>query len=309
MNLGDTLKKILMLIFSACFILSSCEIRMITPADTEETLPVIATTTGDVIPDSEPQPYPVIINDTVIEKAPEHVISLSPTLTELICEMGYGDKIIGKGSYCDYPPEIQTAADVGTPSKPDLNAIIALSPEILFTATVIPHKDMLALEEAGVKTVYIPNPRSINEFKSIYTALGVIFNGIFDGEAAGEKYYEKVEAAVSAEISLGSFIYITEGLTLATGDTFESSFLSQYGINIAAEGTDYSYPKEYLTELQPEIILLNNNYTIDDLLADEIYSQLDAVANGKVYCITNTYFERPSGRISALTDELGSINQ
>ena len=275
------------------------------PSDTEETVPVIAET--EITEDSEPelQPFPVIINDVVIEKAPERIASLSPSLTEIIYEMGYGDKLVGKGSYCDYPEETALVTDIGRPSKPDIDGIIALSPDVLFTATAIPTKDLYRLEENGIKTVYIPYPENITQFENIYNAMGLIFEGKFDGEASGEKAYDSISRNLESNGEpLGNFVYITEGLTIATGDTFESSILSCFGKNIAENGTDYGYPKEYLVEFQPDIILLNNNYTIDDLLSDEVYSQLTAVAEGKVYTINNVYFERPSNRIVELIHSL-----
>lgn len=281
---------------------------METPADTEETLPVIVTTELTSVSIAEPTPFPVTVNDIVFDKAPERIISLSPSLTEILFEMGYGDKIVGRGSYCDYPPEIEGTADAGRPSKPDLDTIIAIKPDVLFTATSIPVKDKYKLEENGIKIVYIPYPESIEEFQRIYSAFGLIFEGIFDGEEVGKKSFSDLQNSIdSANIELGKFVYITEGMTIATGDTFESSFLSFFGTNIGADGKGYGYPKEYLTEFQPDVIILNDNYTVDDLLADEIYSTLNAVTEGKVYCISNTYFERPSKRITELIEELSAI--
>lgn len=283
----------------------SCEIRMEKETTTDDSVPAIVTTeiTSEVA--EEPQPYPVAVNDTIIEIAPERVVSLSPSLTEIIFEMGFGDKMVGRGSYCDYPENVLSLTDVGRPSKPDIESIIGLSPDVLFTATSIPTKDLYRLEENGIKTVYIPYPESIAQFENIYEAIGLIFEGKFDGVAAGEKVYEGISRNLEmAGEPLGDFVYITEGLTIATGDTFESSVLSCFGTNIGKEGSDYGYPKEYLVEFQPDIILLNDNYTIDDLLADETYSQLTAVSEGKVYTISNVYFERPSARIVELIHSL-----
>lgn len=288
--------------------LCSCEIRMETAVTTDETVPAIVTTIVSGTEEPEPQPYPVVVNDTEIYAVPESVISLSPSLTEIICEMGYGEKITGRGSYCDYPEEIAVVTDVGRPSKPDIEAIISISPDVLFTATAIPTKDLYKLEESGICVVYIPYPRDMKQFENIYTAIGLVFEGKFDGEAAGSKAFSSVKSTFeSADISLGNYIYITEGLSVVTGDTFESSVLSFFGTNVAENGNDYGYPKEYLIEFQPDIIILNDNYTYDDLLSDEIYSQLTAVAENKVYNISNIYFERPSGRIVEIVDSLDEI--
>ena len=304
----NKINKLVLTVISACIMLCGCDIKMETPDNTEDTLPVIATTEVSEESEPEPQPFPVTINGVAIEKAPERVASLSPSLTEIIYEMGYGDRLVGKGSYCDFPEEVSLITDIGRPSKPDINTIISLSPEILFTATSIPLKDQYKLEENGIKTIYIPYPSTIEEFGRIYSALGMVFEGAFDGEATGMNCFSSIEDAfTSAQIDLGSFVYITEGLTVATGDTFEHSVLSAFGENIGEPGVDYGYKKEYLVEFQPDLILLNGNYTIDDLLSDEVYSQLTAVVNGNVYSLDNTYFERPSGRITELIESLKDI--
>ncbi len=301
------INKGILLLISACLLLCGCDIRVETPDKTEETVPAIVTT-EITEQEPEPQPFPVIINDVIIEKAPERVASLSPSLTEIIYEMGYGDKLVGKGSYCDYPEETALVTDIGRPSNPDVDAIISLSPELLFTATAIPLKEQYKLKENGIKTIYIPYPTSIEEFSGIYKAMGLIFEGTFNAEETGNKYFAEIEAMLNADtVALGSFVYITEGLSVATGDTFEHSVLSAFGTNIGEPGIKYGYEKEYLVEFQPDLILLNSNYTIDDLLADEVYSQLTAVVNGNVYSIDNTYFERPSGRITELIDSLKDI--
>lgn len=301
------MKRALVLAVLGSIILCSCDIKMVTTEETEETLPVIATTAAEEEP--EPQPFPVTVNGVMVEESPERVVCLSSSYTEILFEMGYGEKIVGRGSYCDYPEEVSAITDVGRPTKPDLDGIIALRPQILFTATSIPVKDQYKLEENGIKVIYISQPSTTDELKRIYSAFGLIFEGTFDGEAVGDKAYGKIEEAVSAsEADLGEFIYITEGLTVATGDTFEDSFLSAFGTNIGSDGTNYAYPKEYLVEFQPELILLNDDYTIDDLLADEIYCRLEAVADGKVYSISNSYFERPSARLTELVDILNDIN-
>lgn len=301
------MKKSILLLLIGCIFLCSCEIRMETAVTTDDSIPAVVTTVISEDSEPEPQPFPVVVNDTEIYESPESIVSLSPSLTEIICEMGYTEKITGRGSYCDYPAEITSVTDVGRPSRPDIDAIISLSPDVLFTATAIPTKDLYRLEENDISVIYIPYPENMQQFENIYHAIGLVFEGKFDGEAAGGRAFESVNAAFgNSDISLGDFVYITEGLTVATGDTFESSVLSAFGENIGEGGTDYGYSKEFLIEFQPDIILLNDNYTIDDLLADETYSQLTAVAEGRVYSLSNVYFERPSGR---LVEIIGSLNE
>lgn len=289
-------------LLSVLMIVGGCETGEDSPSETEELIPVIA----ELPIEAEPQPYPVTVNDVRIEASPKRVVSLSPSLTEILFEMGYGDTIIGRGSYCDYPSEISALPDVGRPAKPDYDAILSLSPDLLFTATAIPVKDKYRLEESGIKTVYLSYPRSVEEFEKIYCAIGLIYEGLFHGEEKGTESFSELRRLLENpnHLSLGSFVYFTEGLSAATGDTFESAVLSRFGTNAAAEGENYEFPKEVLLEAQPDTILLNNGYTVDDLLADEVYASLEAVESGRVILIDNAYFERPSARLTELLRRL-----
>ncbi len=300
---GRLLLKLSAAIFSAVILLCGCANKAVgETTETQELLSVMAE-----LPYEEPQPYPVVINGTEISAKPERAVSLSPSLTEILCEMGYGGTIVGRGSYCDYPEEIAALTDAGRPAKPDYDVIISLEPDVLFTATAIPAKDMYRLADCGIKTVYLSYPHSVEEFERLYCAVGLIYEGLFEGEEKGKQCFSEIREVLGGdEISLGKFVYITEELSIATKDTFESSVLSCFGTNVGAEGEGYSFPKEYLLERQPDVVILNGKYTIDDLLADDIYSQLDAVKGGRVILADNSCFERPSARISELFDLLKS---
>ena len=254
----------------------------------------------------EPMPYPFSLNGTEISAQPEKVVCLSPALAEIIYEMGYGDKIVGRSSYCDYPSDIKQAADLGSTANPDIDAIIDLLPDLVITATPIASKDTFAMERAGIKTVHIPAPTTLEGFSSIYTSLGLIFEGLFTGIEKGEDTYSFISKALgnTEAVNIGSFIYVTEDLTVAGGDTFESAVLSCFGSNIAIDETGYGFDKAELIENQPDIILLNDKYSIADLLEDEYYSRLNAVNENRVIYLNNIYFERPSVRITILIDGL-----
>ena len=75
------------------------------------------TSSEETSTEAEPMPYPLSINQTEIKASPEKVVCLSPAVTEIIYEMGYGDTIIGRSSYCDYPENVLGAKDVGTPAN------------------------------------------------------------------------------------------------------------------------------------------------------------------------------------------------
>ena len=267
---------------------------------------------GEIIPINDAAPdaaelsdYPIIINNTTISEKPETAICLSSSLTEIIYELGYNDRLIGRGSYCEYPEEVKSLTDFGRPSAPDLDAIRSAAPDVLITATAIPHIDTVALSDLGIKVVYISSPHNVDEFGRIYKAIGMIFDGLFEGEEKSSRVSADIRKAIETSgISLGRFIYVTEGLTVAGGDTFESSVLSYFGTNIAAEGSGYMTYDTLSPEEQPDIVVVSDSVDFDEITADTSLGSLDAVQAGRMIKIGNSYFESPSGRIVNIIPEL-----
>lgn len=264
------------------------------------------TSAEETTTEAEPLPYPLSINQTQIKASPEKVVCLSPAVAEIIYELGYGDTIIGRSSYCDYPENILGAKDVGTAANPDISAITDLMPNLLITSTPIASKDIFTMEQAGIATVLIPAPTTLEGFSSIYTAMGLIYEGLFTGTAKGEEAYSGISKLLgnTEALNIGKFVYVTENVEIAGGNTFESAILSCFGTNAAKDGIGYTYDKSQLLENQPDIILLNSKYTRDTLLNDDVLSQLDAVLNHRIIYIDNIFFERPSSRIKELINTL-----
>lgn len=298
------------LILSAALLLCGCGSEI--PAETEEDTSVTTTGSfGEWVISGENDAlsaYPVIINDVEIQSSPQRVICLSSNLTEIVYELGFGSRLIGRGSYCDYPEDALSLPDFGRPAYPDLDAIIKASPDLLLTATSIPNIDVVKLADNGIKVVFIPAPHSVDEFGRIYAALGIIFEGMFDGEDDGNKVFSDIRNKLSGSgISIGSFIYVTEGGAIAGGDTIESSVLSIFGTNLAKERNGYCYAADVLGDEEPEVVILNSDVSAETLIEDEKLGSLEAVREGRIINLSNSYFESPSGRITGLLDELSGV--
>lgn len=63
--------------------------------------------------------------------APERIVSLSPSVTEVLFALGLGDKVVGVSRFCRYPPEAQTKPQVGGYLDPNYEAVLALRPDLV----------------------------------------------------------------------------------------------------------------------------------------------------------------------------------
>jgi iron complex transport system substrate-binding protein len=292
------LKKILsLLVISAVSLLGGCDFgKEYNPSERN----------GAV--ESEPQPFPVMIDDVTINESPTEIVCLSPALTEVLFEFGEIERLIGRSVYCDYPLSAKDAEAVGAGIEFDAEKIIQLRPDLLLLTSPITQKDIVSLEREGIPTVVIPAPNNLEEFRSVYRLVGLILYGVFTGAEEGETVFSNITLACNNPdvVDLGNFVYITENMSLATGDTLESSVLSCFGNNIAKDGNGYVFDKNKLLENQPDVILLNGIYSENDLLSDEVFSQLNAVKEHKIITLNNAYFERPSSRIITLISDMAA---
>ena len=106
-------------------------------------------------------PGPVVVTDDLgkavnIEAVPQRIVSLTPSITEILFALDLGDKVVGVTDACDYPPEAQDKPKVGGYFMTSLEAIVAKDPDIVFSDG---HDPVCAqLENLGVTVVVIQPP-------------------------------------------------------------------------------------------------------------------------------------------------------
>lgn len=180
---------------------------------------------------AEEQMFPLTLDDgTVIDHSPDSVASLSPAVTEILSELGYGDRICAVSRYCDYPEDICTVT-VGSCENPDIGRLTELSPDVLFTLTPLAEREKYALEQAGITIVDLSAPSSVEDYAGLYSTISAVFEGKQAGTGSAKKARNALESA-SAAVQLGTFVYVTPKLTCAGAGTFESAVLSLCGENL-----------------------------------------------------------------------------
>ncbi|MBN2036616.1 MAG: ABC transporter substrate-binding protein [Chitinispirillaceae bacterium] len=69
-------------------------------------------------------------------RLPQRIVSLAPSATEILFELGLGDRVVGVTRYCRYPPEAETKARVGGYVDPNYEGIVRLRPDLTIMLTV-----------------------------------------------------------------------------------------------------------------------------------------------------------------------------
>jgi ABC-type Fe3+-hydroxamate transport system substrate-binding protein len=95
---------------------------------------------------------------------PRRIVSLVPSLTELVCALGRGDRLVGVTRYCTEPSDVVAGLHrVGGTKNPDVSSIVALAPElVLVNAEENRHEDFQSLIAAGL-TIWVSFPRTVEQ--------------------------------------------------------------------------------------------------------------------------------------------------
>ncbi len=277
-----------------------CAALLLTGCDNEKTSDtpselIVSQATSEAVSDSI---FPVTVCGAELDAATERAVSLSPAITEIIAELGFSDRLVGKSIYCDYPES--SVSSVGSAENPDIEKIIESKPDTLFTLTELSERDLYKLSSSGITVLTLSSPISLEDYAELYENIAAAFygaetdeNGSVKAKRIGEQALDELESAVSGT-DLGNFVYVTEKLTIAGSGTFENAVLSLCGKNLS-ESAGYSAPSTVTTV--PDVIVTDSAIDETTLRADEaIAAMLDGGA--KVVHINASRFERPSSRIA-----------
>ena len=97
----------------------------------------------------------------------KRVVSLAPSITEIIFSVGRGNLIIGRTTPDTYPEEVKKATVVGDFAKPSLEALISVKPDIVFAASLCDSAVIKSIESAGIKFVMLPSESFEEYFKAL----------------------------------------------------------------------------------------------------------------------------------------------
>jgi len=101
-----------------------------------------------------------------LDGSAERIISLAPSLTELLYAAGAGDKIVGVVEYSDYPFAAQALPIIGRYDMLDMEKILQLQPDLVVAwQSGNPRASVNRLRELGL-TVYIAEPKRLESIPS-----------------------------------------------------------------------------------------------------------------------------------------------
>lgn len=192
------------------------------------------------------------------------IVSLCPSLTELVFDLGRGEELVGVTQFCVHPAEgVKGIEQVGGTKTPDVQRIVTLEPDVvLLNAEENRREDAEALVAAGVEC-HVSMPRDTRETAAMVRSIGA---RLVRGEAA-EKIARDIEERTERVVrgSRGrervTFAYLVwrKPWMSVNGDTFASALLTQAGGRNVFAAKSERYPEIPLDELKaaaPRVVFL-----------------------------------------------------
>lgn len=259
---------------------------------------------------------------TTLTAVPQRIISLAPSVTPILYEIGVGDKVVGVTSYDDYPYNFTAwfAAGnmtcVGGFSTPNLETIATLNPDIIFS-TNVNDESIPNMRELGYKVVVL-NPTRVN---GIYQDISLIGNatGAKDKATTLVNTLSSQISTIQAKIAAANItekptvyyeMYYAESgiMTAGSGSWLNEVITMAGGINIFADQTA-EWPttsSEVIVQRNPSVIILPTNMgtgtpsygSVADVKARPGWSSIDAIKNDCLYVIDQDILSEPGIRVA-----------
>jgi len=254
--------------------------------------------------------FPVALTDdrgVVVRLAspPRRIVSLAPSITEIVFLLGRGDSLVGVTRYCNVPSAASVLPKIGGVSDPDVERIVALSPDlVLCTTDGNPREKVRALEEMGVPCFAV-SPQDLGAVFGSIERLGVLLGAADRGRAEAASLRRRAGLARSrsaaAETPAVLFVVSTAPIIAAGGGTFMDELVRLSGGRNAAARFSGRYPRlsvEELVAARPDVIFVAGMAGVERFPPDVTrWKEVPAFRDGAVITLDGDLVTRPGPRL------------
>lgn len=257
----------------------------------------------------------------VLNGTPQRIISMAPSVTEILYAVGASGQVVGRDQFSDYPAEAANVMDIGSTYEAlNTELIVSLKPDLILAAEINTPEQVQALENLGLTVYYLKNPVTIEEMYEDMGFLAQLTGHESEATAAIEALKKRV-AAVDEKImplsSRFSVFYEVDGtdpakpFTAGKG-TFITLLIERAGGHNIASDVD-GYPQlslEQVVAADPAFIILGDakfGTTPESIAQRPGWANLSAVKNGKVFPFDDDLVSRPGPRMVDGLEELAKL--
>jgi len=249
---------------------------------------------------------------------PRRIVSLIPSTTELLCDLGLADALVGVTVYCSEPRDIvRTRTKVGGEKDPDLAAIRALAPDLVIANVEENVREHVETLRGWGLSVWVTYPRTVAEGLAMIRDLGEVTGTQARAQAMLaelQPLYESVSAQTGARPPVDVFYAIWRNPYMTVNrDTYISDLLRVCGArNVFADRAE-RYPALTLDEVasrRPAVIVLPDEpfrFRRAHLADFAGYSEVPAVRDGRIHLVDGKPFSWHGARVAQALRTIPSL--
>jgi iron complex transport system substrate-binding protein len=254
------------------------------------------------------------------------IVSMAPSITETLFALGLGDRVVGVTQFCQYPPEAQRLPKVGGYHNPNLEALVALKPDLV--VMLVEHEELMpALQELGLKCLVVCHQNVEGILDSIST-----IGAALDKQAEADKIVADIQARIdrvrrkTAGLDRPRVMFAIrqtagsgrlEDVTVAAANGFFDKVIALCGGQNACRDLAAPFPvvsREGLQWINPQVIIdlvpplspteLDKRTILQDW---EQVAEVEAVRSGRVYVLRDDFASIPGPRFILLVEKLARL--
>ena len=252
-----------------------------------------------------------------LAKVPKRIVSLAPSITEMLFAIGAGESVVGVTEFCNYPPEALEKPKVGY-AQPNLEAILALQPELIVAPKSFLRVDLLdRLEQLKIPT-FLFDPKSVENILAHIQLLGRMVGQVPASIKVTERIRKKV-TAISEQLSgrprpVLLFVLNTDPLITVGPGSYIHQLIELAGARNAAEQAAMPYPRLNIEEVlrqNPEFLLFPAGQFEGIPQAEQDqwrrWTSLEAVKRDQFVQVDSDMLNRPGPRVIDALEALVAI--
>ncbi|RHW38545.1 ABC transporter substrate-binding protein [Lysinibacillus yapensis] len=246
--------------------------------------------------------------EVTFEEVPKTIVSLQPSNTEILFELGAGDQIIGASEYDTYPEEAQKIERVTDTMTVNTERVIELGPDVVFAYTIGEESHVEQLENAGLKVFVIKTAATVDDVYGDIQQMAEVLKLEKEADDIVSNIQGQIEAVQekTASIDEKKKVYFeispSPDIWSVGSGTFQQEIIDLAGVENIYEDQQgwFAVSEEDVITRNPEAIISTVNYTEDpkgEILSREGWSTISAIQNEEVFLLSPDIMDRPGPRI------------
>lgn len=242
-----------------------------------------------------------------LAKVPKRIISLAPSITEILFALGLNEEIVGVTEFCDFPPQALEKTKVGY-SHPNLESIVALQPDLVLAPQSLMRVDLLQkLEHLKIPT-FVLEPHTVEDIMAHIQMLGRMVGRSQEGNEKTAMLRKQL-SSLSQELEglpRPTMLYVlnSEPLITVGPGSFIHHLIELAGGRNAAEEARTSYPRLTMEEVvrqDPEYLVFPvgrfEGIPQSEQESWKRWDTLNAVKHNRLFQVPSNLLNRPGPRI------------